>query len=567
VPLDTTNFHPQGPVKSVDMMQFYNLFTGVMTDQPVTFSNTLTLGGNQSVSTVPLRVYGAIGQNTNLIDLYADKNQAQPGFGFSAAGRFGWGPGGASPQDTFLSRLGTQNGHASDTPGLFITPALETSGYIQMDGSLYFKTSNATIQQGAAASQEVIIQTILNMGGSTGGTRLRDQRLDSSAGNIMLTASGNSHLGQNAWWDGAWHLYNTSGIGQLLYMGAGAGLLFATAPATAGTPAWTNRFTVDPSGNGSLTGSLTAASTITSTGGGLSIASIMHMAGSNWIEWDDTNTKIQVAARNMYFDTYNSYWYWRDTAASARSCMVLYNNGSDDSSHLLVATDGTIPRTTIYASGRGGTGWAGWNFTGNGAGGAGNPTYHSASICLNDNYAGGGNGGAVFFGCGGYILDGIRTNFTNGGGNGLGQLSFAVRRLTTDSVLTEQMVMDPNGNIYGGTGTQMYMTAFNPTSARRFKTDFKPLDDPLSIVLHPDLHAQRYTRLDPLREEIGFVADDWLPVVPEVVQFEDRVTNDDYGEVAALSYDNISAITFEALKRYVLDTNARLDALEARLAA
>ena len=125
MPLDTTNFHPQGPVKSVDMLQFYNLFTGVMTDQPVTFSNTLTLGGNQNVTTVPLRVYGAIGQNTNLIDMYLDKNQAQPGFGFNGSGRLGWGPGGTAPQDTFMSRIALQNGHSSDTPGLYITPVLE----------------------------------------------------------------------------------------------------------------------------------------------------------------------------------------------------------------------------------------------------------------------------------------------------------------------------------------------------------------------------------------------------------------------------------------------------------
>ena len=56
MPLDTTNFHAQGPVKSVDLMQFYNLFTGVMTDQPVTHANTLTVGGSQGVTSVPLRV-------------------------------------------------------------------------------------------------------------------------------------------------------------------------------------------------------------------------------------------------------------------------------------------------------------------------------------------------------------------------------------------------------------------------------------------------------------------------------------------------------------------------------
>jgi len=117
-------------------MQFYNLFTGTMIDQPVTFSNTLTVGGNQSVSTVPLRLYGAVGQTTNLLDLYADKNQAQPGFGFNALGKFAWGPGGTAPQDTFLSRIATQNGHAADTPGLLITPAVEIAGNLTINAAL-----------------------------------------------------------------------------------------------------------------------------------------------------------------------------------------------------------------------------------------------------------------------------------------------------------------------------------------------------------------------------------------------------------------------------------------------
>src|SRR5215471_3732897 len=168
-------------------MQFYNLFTGVMTDQPVTFSNTLTLGGNQSVSTVPLRVYGAIGQNTDLIDLYADKNQAQPGFGFSAVGRFAWGPGGASPQDTFLSRIATQNGHSSDTAGLLITPRLEVAGPIafgngatisapggspnqlnvtqdlSVAGALLFTPSGTTITQGASGTQQIAVGSDLRV--------------------------------------------------------------------------------------------------------------------------------------------------------------------------------------------------------------------------------------------------------------------------------------------------------------------------------------------------------------------------------------------------------------------
>lgn len=134
MPLDAVNFHPLGPVKSNDLLQFYNLVTGVMQDQPITFRNALSIGGNQGLTTVPLKVYGAVGQNTNLIDLYVDRSAPQPGFGLSALGIFGWGPGGAAPQDTFMSRIALQNGHATDTPGLLLTPLLEINGGLKVSG-------------------------------------------------------------------------------------------------------------------------------------------------------------------------------------------------------------------------------------------------------------------------------------------------------------------------------------------------------------------------------------------------------------------------------------------------
>jgi hypothetical protein len=136
MPLDATNFYPKGPVTSTDMRQFYDMFTGVMTDQPATFRNVFSVGGNQGVTTVPLKVYGAVGQNTNLIDLYTDRAAPQPGFGFSALGSFAWGPGGAAPQDTFMSRIALQNGHASDTAGVLVTPLLEVAGPLTVTGML-----------------------------------------------------------------------------------------------------------------------------------------------------------------------------------------------------------------------------------------------------------------------------------------------------------------------------------------------------------------------------------------------------------------------------------------------
>jgi len=123
----------------------------------VTFKNMLTLGGSQGSTTVPLKVYGAVGQTGHLLDLYTDNTNANPGWGIAAAGQMGWGPGGAAPIDTNLSRVALQNGHATDTAGLLVSPYLEITGVMALDGSISWKTSSASIQQGAAGSLALTI--------------------------------------------------------------------------------------------------------------------------------------------------------------------------------------------------------------------------------------------------------------------------------------------------------------------------------------------------------------------------------------------------------------------------
>jgi hypothetical protein len=104
-------------------------------------------------------------------------------------------------------------------------------------------------------------------------------------------------------------------------------------------------------------------------------------------------------------------------------------------------------------------------------------------------------------------------------------------------------------------------SAFTPSSARRLKADIQILVDPLATVLDPRVHGVSYTEIASGEHKVGFVADDWLGVLPEVVEL------DDIGDVQALDYDRISAVTFEALKRFAIDTDVRLRALEAKLAA
>ena len=176
MPLDATHFYVKGPVNSADLRQFYDLFTGAMNDQPVTFVNTLSVGGNQGVTTVPFRIFGAPGQNTNLIDLYPDRTSAQPSFGFSAVGQFAWGPGATSPQDTFLSRIATQHGHSGgDSAGLLITPQLEVAGYVYADSDV--------VVDHLGANAGTALSPGLHFGQSLSGEGIGSQRTAGGAGN------------------------------------------------------------------------------------------------------------------------------------------------------------------------------------------------------------------------------------------------------------------------------------------------------------------------------------------------------------------------------------------------
>lgn len=159
MPLNSVDFVPKGPIRSADIQQFVNLFTGVMLDQPVAFKNSLTVGGAQGATTAALSLFGAPNQTSNLLNLYPNPASLTPTFGFAAYGQFGWGAGGQQVQDTFLSRIATQNGHAVDTAGLLITPMLEVPT-LAVDTTLTFVQGNASL---SAAGGIVNVATSLQV--------------------------------------------------------------------------------------------------------------------------------------------------------------------------------------------------------------------------------------------------------------------------------------------------------------------------------------------------------------------------------------------------------------------
>lgn len=64
--LRATDFQP-------NQLQIFNLLTGVMPDQPVTLSNTVSVGGDQRAGAAALRVYGPL-------EVYRSRADAQPAF-------------------------------------------------------------------------------------------------------------------------------------------------------------------------------------------------------------------------------------------------------------------------------------------------------------------------------------------------------------------------------------------------------------------------------------------------------------------------------------------------------
>lgn len=73
MPLDSSHFVPKGHLIHQDLLQFVQLLTGIMTDQPVTLANRLTV---QTSDTVALR-------NEGVTELAVVNTPPAPGFGFA----------------------------------------------------------------------------------------------------------------------------------------------------------------------------------------------------------------------------------------------------------------------------------------------------------------------------------------------------------------------------------------------------------------------------------------------------------------------------------------------------
>jgi len=115
-------------------------------------------------------------------------------------------------------------------------------------------------------------------------------------------------------------------------------------------------------------------------------------------------------------------------------------------------------------------------------------------------------------------------------------------------------------------------SAFNVGSSLASKADVRKIESALDVVMHPSLEGVSFRRVDgepTERRSMGFIADHWLDVVPEIVTTEMDINEIPGGleQFMVMDYGAVSAITFQALKEYITRTDARIAELEARLAA
>ena len=334
---------------------------------------------------------------------------------------------------------------------------------------------------------------------------------------VMVSSLSGSHLCGNAYWDGtSWNRFNV-GSPASAWIASTSGITYMAVPAGSNPIVFPALLTVDLSGSVHATSFSTGPS----------------MGASGWPVPGDLNVSRGGSPATGYvFLGDSSHYvgydgtYYRFASISPvvveTNMFYLYT----DMTRRFLANGASIS----YGCGAGGN--HSFEFT---AGGAADTTARNITA----------TGGTL-------TLQNSNTMVTSDGAN---LLLYA----TAGAVFTRASgiyVQSP-----AGAYVPVFASAFTVSSARNTKTAIRVLDNPLSVVMDDQLHAVTYIALSTGERSLGFVADDWQPAVPEVVAL------DDAGEVMALDYDRISAITFEALKQYVMQTNARLDALERKLAA
>lgn len=166
MPLDITNVvDGNSPIPAAAVTQFYDVLLGIMTDQPLSPKNRMTIGGNQATGDNTLTLVGVSGQTGFMMRLLKLVGDAQPVLATDNNGKFSWGAGGAAAADTTMERFGTVPGFLKFDTGGFVVRQVATPAAPGANlNSIYPKSDGFWYTRAGAAGAETAI----------GGTNITD---------------------------------------------------------------------------------------------------------------------------------------------------------------------------------------------------------------------------------------------------------------------------------------------------------------------------------------------------------------------------------------------------------
>lgn len=338
--------------------------------------------------------------------------------------------------------------------------------------------------------------------------------------------------------------------------------------------------TLDASGNWSNAGTVTTGSSLTVTSNALYMTGVGQgpaawlMSGGNLLSRMDGVWYFQNYAGSATRATLDTDGLFTATAVTANNNLTSGGNVIVNGGSIQIGADVIIQRwnpnqlrisspggLSLAGDATGGAGHGSLLLEGTGSGGNGPMVYWTNSGYWMTQYAAGllTNGHTWYFwNNGGIYLDHNGSNWSMAGG-GLG----VAGSISGQGVgVGSYCFTAPNAAAAYGQG---YANAWINASSKDFKKNIIPLANPLGILLNPALRGVEYDHewnleavegvRDPLtgtKHHIGFVADDWLPHVPEIVAV------DATGKPEGMDYARVTTILWEALREYITQTEARL---------
>lgn len=173
---------------------------------------------------------------------------------------------------------------------------------------------------------------------------------------------------------------------------------------------------------------------------------------------------------------------------------------------------------------------------------------HADGVSLGGAFTTGG-GGTVLFGVGSRNFAFIKGYFTNGSGNGLGNLVFGIRRATGNTTIDRAITLNSDGSVtfYGA----ITAPSITDTSDERFKSGVYPMSGGEKL---DELRPVWFFNAKTMRTDFGFIAQEVREVYPEIV-------HEDADGYLSLAYQRLVAplvAEVQSLRRRVAELEAKV---------